>query len=96
MKNIVSRLRSEKSQTLIIVAFALIVLIGLVGLAVDLGLAYVERVRVRRAVDSAALASAADLPLEGAAHVRALQYLQENNYPCGLTAQYSGTQLVYQ
>ncbi len=94
MKSIL-KLRREESQSLIIVAFAIIALIGLVGLAVDLGLSYVERMRVRRAADAAALASAADLPLEGAAHVRALQYLQENNYPCGLTAQYSGNQLVY-
>jgi uncharacterized membrane protein len=80
-----SRASRERGQSLIIGAFAIIALIGMVGLAVDVGLVYVERIRVRRAADAAALAAAADLPLEQAAHVRALEYLEENSYPCGLT-----------
>ncbi len=87
--------RPKKGQSLIIVAFAIIALVALVGLAVDLGLVYVERIRIRRAADAAALAAAAELPLEGAADVRALEYLQENNYPCGLSAQYAGGALTY-
>jgi Flp pilus assembly protein TadG len=85
----------SKGQSLIIVAFAIIALIALVGLAVDLGLVYVERIRVRRAADAAALAAAAELPLEGAAQVRALEYLQENDYSCGLTASYAGGNLSF-
>ena len=83
MKSI--NLRREKGQSLIIVAFAIITLIGFIGLAVDLGLAYIERIRTRRAADAAALAAATELPLEQAAAIRALEYLEENDYGCGLT-----------
>lgn len=74
----------EEGQSLILVAFAIIVIVGFVGLGVDLGLAYVERVRIQRAADAAALAAAAELPLETAAGLRALEYLAENDYDCGL------------
>lgn len=77
--------KREKGQALILVAFAIVTLIAFVGLGVDLGLAYVERVRVQRAADAAALAASAELPLESAAHLRALEYLAENDYDCGLT-----------
>lgn len=76
--------RNEKGQSLVIIAFSIFVLIGFVGLAIDLGLAFVERIRVRRAADAAALAAAAELPLENAAIIRALEYLEENDYGCGL------------
>ena len=78
------KLRNEKGQSLIIIAFGIITLIAFIGLAVDLGIAYVERIRIRRAADAAALAAAAELPLEGAAHIRALEFLEENDYGCGL------------
>ncbi|MBN1247316.1 MAG: VWA domain-containing protein [Anaerolineae bacterium] len=85
----------KRGQSLVIVAFGIITLVAFVGLAVDLGLVYVERIRVRRAADAAALAAAADLPLEAAAHLRALAYLEENNYPCGLTSDFSGGSFSY-
>lgn len=87
--------RSEKGQSLILLAFGIFALIGFVGLAVDVGVTYVERVRVRRAADAAALAAASELPLEGAAQVRALEYLDDNGYPCGLQVQASGATLTY-
>ncbi|MBN1262062.1 MAG: VWA domain-containing protein [Anaerolineae bacterium] len=83
----------QKGQSLIIVALAIFVLIGLVGLAVDLGLAFVERIRVRRAADASALAAASELPFEQGAVIRALEFLEENDYGCGLTVDASG---VYQ
>jgi len=70
----------QRGQSLIIVVFAFIGLLALVGLGVDLGLVYVERVRINRAADAAALAAASELPLESAAHLRALAYLQDNGY----------------
>ncbi|MGC9399006.1 MAG: VWA domain-containing protein [Anaerolineae bacterium] len=76
--------KREEGQSLIVVGFAIITLVGFVGLAVDLGLAYVERVRVRRAADAAALAAASELPLESTAHLRALELLEENQYGCDL------------
>jgi len=77
-------IKKEKGQSLIIVAFGIITLVGFVGLAVDLGSSYVERIRIRRAADAAALAAAAELPLEEVSHIRALEFLEENNYGCGL------------
>jgi hypothetical protein len=74
----------EEGQSLVVVGFAIITLVGFVGLAVDLGIAYVERVRVRRAADAAALAAASELPLENTAYLRALELLEENDYGCDL------------
>jgi hypothetical protein len=70
----------QRGQSLIIVAFLIIALLAAVGLAVDLGLMYVERVRIGRAVDAAALAGAQELPDEGAAVDRAIEYLLLNGY----------------
>jgi len=89
------KVRSESGQSLVLVAFGIFALLGFVGLAVDLGISYVDRVRVRRAADAAALAAASELPLEAAAQVRALEYLEANGYPCGLTVQIVGDDLVY-
>jgi hypothetical protein len=72
--------RQQRGQSLVIVTFAFIGILAFVGLAIDLGWVYVERVRVAQAADAAALAGASELPLEGAAHARALVYLQENGY----------------
>jgi len=76
--------RRGNGQTLVIVAFSIMTLIAFVGLGVDLGLTYVEKVRVQRAVDAAALAAAAELPVEAAAQLRALEYLSENDYDCNI------------
>jgi len=54
--------------------------IAIVGLAIDLGLVYIERVRIARAVDAAALAGVHELPNEVAAHLRAQAYLERNGY----------------
>ncbi len=84
-KSIHNRSRKERGQALVVIAFSIITLIAFVGLGVDLGLTYVEKVRVQRAADAAALAAAADLPMQQAARLRALEYLSENSYDCGLT-----------
>ena len=70
----------SQGQALIIIIFGIFGLLILVGLAVDLGLYYVERVRITRAVDAAALAAAYELPLENAAIVQAEEYLLQNGY----------------
>ncbi len=72
--------RNESGQSLIILAFAFLGLIAMLGLALDLGLVYVERVRLKRTVDAAALAAVAELPSEEEAARRAIQYLAENGY----------------
>jgi hypothetical protein len=75
-----SRDTRERGQALILIIFAIFGLLVLVGLAVDLGLYYIERVRIVRAVDSATLAAAYELPLEEAARIQAIDYLQQNGY----------------
>ncbi|HIQ00939.1 MAG TPA: VWA domain-containing protein [Anaerolineales bacterium] len=70
----------QRGQALIIFVFAIFGLLVVAGLGVDLGLFYIERVRITRAVDAAALAAAAELPLEEAAQQRALEFLVENGY----------------
>ncbi len=70
----------QGGQVLIIVAVGVFVLLILVGLAVDLGLYFIERVRIARAVDAATLAAAYELPFEDAARMQALDYLQQNGY----------------
>lgn len=70
----------QRGQALIIVVLAIFGLLAAIGLGVDLGLYYIERVRITRAVDAAALAAAAELPLEEAAQLRALEFLLENGY----------------
>lgn len=48
----------EKGQILAIVALVLVVLVAIIGLALDVGLVFIENARLRRAVDAAALAAA--------------------------------------
>jgi hypothetical protein len=78
--------RPQRGQSLIIVVLALVGILALVGLSIDLGLVYVERVRVGRAADAAALAAVSELPVEPAAHKRAKVYLMENGYNSGITS----------
>jgi len=49
--------RSQKGQVLIIVVFAIISLVAVVGLVIDLGVVFINYARLRRAVDAAALAA---------------------------------------
>ncbi len=49
---------NEHGQTMIQLALALIVLLGFVALAIDLGSGYLERRRMQNAADAGALAGA--------------------------------------
>jgi Flp pilus assembly protein TadG len=73
-------LRAQSGQSLVILAFAFLGLIAMLGLALDLGLVYIERVRIKRAVDAATLAGVVELPLEEDAFNRAIEYLNLNGY----------------
>jgi len=72
--------RDEAGQSIIIIAVAFVGLLVIIGLAIDLGLMYIERIKLGRACDAAALAAAQDLPFEEFAARRAIQYLTENGY----------------
>jgi Flp pilus assembly protein TadG len=70
----------ESGQSIIILAFVFLGLLAMLGLALDLGLVYVERIRIKRTVDAAVLAAVAELPTEEEAALRAITYLDENGY----------------
>ncbi len=72
--------QSEKGQSLIIFAFSFVGLLAAMGLALDLGLIYAERVKLNRAIDAAVLAGVTELPIENAAINRAIEYLTLNGY----------------
>lgn len=52
--------KHSKGQVLVILAITLVVLVAVIGLAVDLGYVYVSYARLRRATDSAALAGTSE------------------------------------
>jgi hypothetical protein len=72
------KLRSERAQALPIVALLAVVLLGMIGLAIDVGRLYIAKAELSRAIDSAALAGVLELPDVTAAESRATAYLQEN------------------
>jgi hypothetical protein len=73
-------LEKQSGQSLIILAFAFLGLIAMLGLALDLGLVYIERVRIKRSVDAATLAGVVELPYEQQSFDRAIEYLALNGY----------------
>ena len=77
---------SERGQSIILMAFAFVGFLIIIGLAIDLGLVYIERVRLGRAVDAAALGAVQELPNEEAAFRRALMFLSDNGYDCNTNA----------
>jgi len=50
--------KRERGQVLVVVAVSLVVIIAVMGLALDVGVMFIENARMRRAVDAAALAAA--------------------------------------
>ena len=78
--------RHEEGQSLIIFAFAILGLIAMMGLALDLSLVYIERVRISRTADAAALAAVVELPFEEEAIRRAVEFIELNGYTRDETA----------
>ena len=77
--------QEEKGQSLIIFTFAFLGLIAMLGLALDLGLVYIEQVRVGRTSDAATLAAVVELPSEEEAIRRAIEFIELNGYEVGPT-----------
>src|SRR6185503_4596249 len=77
-------MREQKGQSIIIFTFAFIGLIAMLGLALDLGLVYIEKVKVNRTADAAALAAVVELPYEQDTINRAIDYIQLNGYDVGV------------
>ncbi len=79
LKLALARLRSERGQALILAVFAMVALLGFAALAVDVGYWYSQKREVQKAVDSAALAGAMELPDDYVmAESMARQYLAKN------------------
>jgi Flp pilus assembly protein TadG len=72
--------RGESGQSIILLTFAFVGLMLIVGLAIDLGMVYIERIRLSRACDAAALAAASELPFEDEAQLRVIEALAHNGY----------------
>jgi hypothetical protein len=70
--------REERAQVLPIMAILLVVFIGLIGMAIDIGRMYVARTELSRAVDAAALAGVVELPNMTNAQTKATAYLHDN------------------
>lgn len=74
---------SQAGQSLILLALAFLGMVAMLGLALDLGLLYTERIHMKRAVDAATLAGVVELPDEEQAMTRAIEYLRMNDYDIG-------------
>lgn len=71
--------QGEEGQSLVLLAFALLVVIGATAMSVDVGRAYWAKTQVQAAVDAAALAGAASLPDTTTAGTQADAYWDLNN-----------------
>ncbi|HEX3802304.1 MAG TPA: pilus assembly protein TadG-related protein [Solirubrobacteraceae bacterium] len=71
---ILDRIRNETGQVLPLVALMAVVLIGFVGLAVDMGRVWVTRQQLQRAVDASALVASQDLPNTSTGYSAAVAY----------------------
>jgi Flp pilus assembly protein TadG len=72
------RLRDDRGQVLVLTVIMLVGLIGIVGLALDVGTIYFTKAKLVRAADAAALAAAAELPDSTEASGAAQDYVAEN------------------
>lgn len=78
-------IRAERGQALPLFAMLLVIFMGVVGLAVDLGRLYVARAELSRALDSAALAGVIELPNLTSAEARARAYMESNEPGAGVS-----------
>lgn len=69
---------NESAQVLPMFVMLIIILVGMIGLATDLGRIYVARAELGRSVDAAALAGAKQLPDIVQADAKARAYITEN------------------
>ena len=84
--------RRERGQVLMIAAVLFPVLLGMAGMAVDVGSYASERRNLQNAADSIALAAAQELPDESAATAAGQQWATRNNVPLSeLDLQFSGS-----
>lgn len=75
-----SLFREEKGQGVIILAFSFVGLLVMLGLGFDVGMVYIERFQLGRALDAASMAAVSELPYEEEALTRARGYMRQNGY----------------
>lgn len=84
-------LKDEGGTTLVLVASMMVVLIGMLGFAVDLGWLYLQQTNARKAAEAAALAGVVHMPAVGtwgsgeAAYDTALDVAARDGYTSGVT-----------
>lgn len=86
------RRRDERGQALAIMALSITVLIAMVGVATDVGVAYAEKHKLQRAVDAASLAGIQDFPNISQGIATANQYVAVNEPGAASTATRVGTE----
>jgi hypothetical protein len=70
----------DKGNIAIILCLVFTVLLGFTAYVVDIGLIYIEKVKISNAIDSALLAASLELPTDATkARNVAIEYLQKNN-----------------
>ncbi|MDM8520537.1 pilus assembly protein TadG-related protein [Anaerolineales bacterium HSG6] len=82
-QKIITPFHEQQGQSLIVFVFSFVGLVAMLGLAIDLGLVYIERVKLNKAIDAAVLASVVELPFEEDAMNRSIEFLRENGYDVG-------------
>lgn len=71
-------LKNKRGSLIVFWAMLLPVLLGMAGIAIDIGAAQIQRTRIQHIADSAALAGASILKNESSAKARALEYVEKN------------------
>jgi len=75
----------SRGQVIVLFALSLTMLIGIMGLAIDLSFAWINELRIQKAADSAALAGAVYLPDQsGPATAASLALAVQNGYTNGV------------
>lgn len=72
--------RFRRGQTIVLVTFFITILIGMVSLTVDLGMAYIVRLRMQQAADAAALAAVPNLSNANAARASGQLFARLNGF----------------
>jgi hypothetical protein len=78
LKTAWNNVHHDGAQVLPIMALLLVVFIGLMGLAIDVGRIFIARTELSRAVDAAALAGIVELPNVSNAQAKAATFLTQN------------------
>jgi hypothetical protein len=74
-----SAVESQRGQSLAVVAFSMVVIMGMAALAIDTGMLLNERTKLQATADASALAAAQEIPNETAARAVAAEYANTNH-----------------